>query len=100
MDPGVHYWHAPQTRAPRWRRPVDTMNCCKRRVVRWIFGAPAAIVEWFKGSGLRPFIDPLDADARARFLERYQAAIAKAYPALTDGSVLLPFPRLFIVAVR
>jgi len=26
--------------------------------------------------------------------------IAKAYPALKDGSVLLPFPRLFIVATR
>jgi trans-aconitate 2-methyltransferase len=63
-------------------------------------GGAAAIVEWFKGSGLRPFIDPLDADARAQFLERYQAAVAKAYPALTDDSVLLPFPRLFIVAAR
>jgi trans-aconitate 2-methyltransferase len=26
--------------------------------------------------------------------------IAQAYPALDDGTVLLPFPRLFIVATR
>ena len=60
----------------------------------------AAVVEWFKGSGLRPFIDPLDAPLRAAFLARYHTAVAQAYPALADGTVLLPFPRLFLVAVR
>jgi trans-aconitate 2-methyltransferase len=63
-------------------------------------GGAAAIVEWFKGSGLRPFLQPLDSDTRAAYLERYTAAVARAYPALPDGSVLLPFPRLFIVAIR
>jgi trans-aconitate 2-methyltransferase len=61
---------------------------------------PAAVVEWFKGTALRPFLAPLDDDERARFLERYLALIARAYPALDDGTVLLPFPRLFIVARR
>ncbi|HEX7702915.1 MAG TPA: methyltransferase domain-containing protein [Kofleriaceae bacterium] len=60
----------------------------------------AAIVEWFRGSGLRPFLDPLDAGERTAYLERYTAAITTAYPALPDGSVLLPFPRLFFVATR
>src|SRR5208282_1750584 len=63
-------------------------------------GGAGAVVEWFKGSGLRPFLEPLVREERAAFLERYTAAIARAYPALADGSVLLPFPRLFVVAIR
>ncbi len=59
-----------------------------------------AIVEWLKGTGLRPFLDPLEASERQAFLARYEGAIAKAYPAEADGVVLLPFPRLFFIATR
>lgn len=62
-------------------------------------GAPA-VVEWFKGSGLRPFLEPLNAAQRSAFLDRYNAAIAEAYPPVSDGSVLLPFPRVFLTAIR
>ena len=37
---------------------------------------------------------------RCAFLERYTAAVAKAYPRVADGSVLLPFPRVFLTAIR
>ncbi|WP_272545156.1 trans-aconitate 2-methyltransferase [Burkholderia cepacia] len=65
-------------------------------------GGADAVVEWFKGSALRPFLAALDDDERAAFLARYRDAIAGpgGYPALADGTVLLPFPRLFIVATR
>jgi trans-aconitate 2-methyltransferase len=63
-------------------------------------GGAAAVVEWFRGAGLRPFLQPLDETMKADFLARYETDIAKAYPALADGTVLLPFPRLFFVARR
>jgi trans-aconitate 2-methyltransferase len=63
-------------------------------------GGASGVVEWFKGSGLRPFLEPLGDAEKAQYLKQYHAAIEQAYPALSDGSVLLPFPRLFIVATR
>ena len=60
----------------------------------------AAVVEWFKSTALLPFLQPLEAEQQVAFLQRYQAAIAEAYPAQADGRVLLPFPRLFLVARR
>lgn len=63
-------------------------------------GGAAAIVEWFKSTGLRPFLDPLNHTERSAYLDQYQAALEKAYTINANGTVLLPFPRLFIIAQR
>ncbi|GAC1346736.1 MAG: trans-aconitate 2-methyltransferase [Acetobacteraceae bacterium] len=78
-------------------RRVDVWRTTYMHVLQ---GGTDAVVEWFKGSGLRPFLAPLDDAERAGFLEQYRAAVAEAYPTLADGSVLLPFPRLFVVGTR
>jgi trans-aconitate 2-methyltransferase len=58
------------------------------------------IVEWFKGSGLRPYLSALEADERSLFLEKYREILKRHYKPMSNGLVLLPFPRLFIVATR
>jgi trans-aconitate 2-methyltransferase len=59
-----------------------------------------AVVEWVKGTGLRPYIDPLSATDRESFLKAYLGQLEKLYPKTIDGRVLLRYPRLFVVAVR
>lgn len=63
-------------------------------------GGASAVVEWFKGSGLRPYLARLDEAERESFLQLYLQAMEQDYPKATDGKVLLPFPRLFVVATR
>jgi trans-aconitate 2-methyltransferase len=58
------------------------------------------IVEWFEGSGLRPFLEPLNFWEREMFLSRYRSELGAAYPTQPNGKVLLRYPRLFFVAQR
>jgi trans-aconitate 2-methyltransferase len=59
------------------------------------------IVEWYKGTGLRPFLEALPTDAeRERFTLEYLKRVREEFPAQQDGRVLLPFSRLFLIAYR
>ena len=58
------------------------------------------VVEWTRGSALKPLLDLLEEPERSGFLAEYSARIARAYPPRPDGRTLFPFRRLFIVAVR
>lgn len=60
----------------------------------------AAIVNWVRGTGLRPFIDPLSEAQQAAFLSDYEKRIGQAYPPHPDGRLILAFPRIFLVARR
>jgi trans-aconitate 2-methyltransferase len=61
----------------------------------------AAIVEWYKGTGLRPFLDALASDQqRTDFLAEYLGHIQEAYPVRKDGRVIFPFRRIFLIAYQ
>jgi trans-aconitate 2-methyltransferase len=84
----------------------DALKPAARRIDIWhsaynhVLDDAAAVVEWVKGTGLRPFLEPLDEAERGQYLARYSREVARAYPPASDGKVLLRFPRLFIVAQR
>jgi trans-aconitate 2-methyltransferase len=60
-----------------------------------------AIVEWYKGTGLRPFLDALQSKSdREDFIAEYLEGIRKLYPPRPNGRVLFPFRRSFLVAYR
>ena len=64
-----------------------------------VLAGPEGVLDWFRGTGLRPFLEALATDdERNRFeaalLERHEVA----YPRRAIGHVLLPFRRLFFVA--
>lgn len=56
------------------------------------------VVEWTRGTSLRPLLHALDDGERAAFLELYSRRIAEAYPKAPDGKTPFPFRRLFLVA--
>ena len=58
------------------------------------------ILEWVRGTGLRPILDGLSAADLEIFLARYRKELRRAYPKLDDGATLYPFSRLFLVARR
>jgi trans-aconitate 2-methyltransferase len=59
-----------------------------------------AVLEWTKGSAVRPLLDQVAPDQRDEFLAVYAEKLRKAYPRRADGMTLFAFRRLFLVAQR
>jgi trans-aconitate 2-methyltransferase len=57
------------------------------------------VVEWVRGSALRPVLAALDDEQAAEFLAGYRDRMRRAYPPRPFGTVL-PFRRVFVVARR
>lgn len=63
-----------------------------------VLEGPDPVLAWVQGSVLRPVLAALDPAPKARFLAIYGQRLAEAYPRRADGTTLLPFTRLFLVA--
>ena len=58
------------------------------------------VVNFMRGTALRPFLSTLSADEGERFVAAFAERMTRAYPPQPDGRTLFPFRRLFLVAQR
>jgi trans-aconitate 2-methyltransferase len=66
-----------------------------------VLAGPGSVLDWFRGTGLRPFLEALaDDEERGRFETMLGDRYEKTYPRRPNGRVLFPFRRLFFVAYR
>ena len=81
----------------RWPRPaarVDVWETTYTHVLR----GPDPVFTWVSGTGARPTLQALPDDLRPAFETEFKRRLAAAYPVRADGTVLLPFRRVFAVA--
>ncbi len=83
-----------------WLHPISSAIELWMTTYVYMFDSAAGVADFFAGSALQPFLERLSDDERCTFLSRYRDGLREAYPAQSDGKVLLPYPRLFLVAVR
>lgn len=83
---------------------LDVLSGLGCRVDAWettylhVLDGPDPVFTWVSGTGARPTLQALPADVRPRFEQEFRRRLAAAYPAREDGTVVLPFRRVFVVA--
>lgn len=55
-----------------------------------------SVIEWYKGSGLKPYLDLLSDSKKEVFLEE----LKENYKVYNDNSIILKMPRLFFIALK
>lgn len=83
----------------------DTLAPTAARLELWateylhILPDAEAIVEWYRGTGMRPFLEVLETDAeRLQFAADYLASLRAHFQPRAAGGVLFPFRRIFLIA--
>jgi trans-aconitate 2-methyltransferase len=122
FDEPTHTQLARLCALPRWRERLDDGEIARPRVERpgdyltrlaglglradvWettylqVLAGDDAVLEWMRGTGLRPVLAALPAPAAQEFQAEYGAVLRAAYPRQDFGTVL-PYRRIFAVARR
>jgi trans-aconitate 2-methyltransferase len=73
---------------------VDVWETTYTHVLR----GPDPVFTWVSGTGARPTLQALPDVLRSGFEAEFRRRLAAAYPVRNDGTVLLPFRRVFAVA--
>lgn len=98
---GIHNFH---NLTPE--ETYDVLTGCSSEVMMWettyyhIVQSQEAVIDWYRGSGLKPYLDALDEGEKSEFLEELLSVIREEFPVQADGNVILKMPRLFFVAKK
>jgi trans-aconitate 2-methyltransferase len=65
-----------------------------------VLSSHEALIEWFKGTRLRPYMEKLSHSEDKEFMDEILAECRQAYEVQGDGNVLFPFRRIFFVAYK
>lgn len=57
-----------------------------------------SIAEWYKGTGLKPYLEQLTEKDKEDFLNDFLQGVKKTYPVQKNGEIIFRFPRLFFIA--
>ncbi len=63
-----------------------------------VLASHAAIMEWYRGTGLRPYLGVLSPAEAAAFEADVLAQVVRQYPKQRDGRIIFRFPRFFFTA--
>ncbi len=58
------------------------------------------LLEWYRGSGLRPYLNILNDEDKSEFEKDIYESIIKVYPIQRNGEIIFNFPRLFFTAKK
>ncbi len=103
------YFEAPPIYPKHFSFPhfYDIISSLSKTLKAWqtdyitILNSHDDVVEWYKGTALRPFLNMIPDEAlQAEFCSDYREKIVEAYPMEKDGKVLLPFTRIFFTLYR
>lgn len=68
--------------------------------IMYFFEMPSheSILEWYRGTGLRPYLAQLSDEDKREFEAEILEGIREIYPVQRSGEIIFRFPRLFFTA--
>ncbi|MDD6084917.1 MAG: methyltransferase domain-containing protein [Oscillospiraceae bacterium] len=89
--------------------PDETYNILSEissDVIMWettyyhILPSRESIINWYKGSGLRTYLEVLNDIQKEDFIYEIKEKLKETFPIYSDGKVILKMPRLFFIAKK
>ena len=87
-------------------KTYDILSGISKEVTMWdttyyhIMPSHGSIIDWYKGSGLRPYLDALSKAEEAEFLCDLLRRMKNRFPVQSDNSIILKMPGLFFTAMK